>query len=327
MTTDAQASTVAMGLIEIVLRSHRTDSMLSGLDSHMPALGLVGEMVPYTVDPDYITRIIAACLPADYSGNTLKEIPGMIRDSVKKGYAEPAAKGGKNNSAAALTAVQSEPLALFHTELKQAFASVGMPDGGSLCVPIKSEQFKNVVRLRYYRSNGKTLPKEALNEVLDLLEAKAIYEGPCEAVHVRTGGSLDTIYYDLGRPDGLVVKIDREGWRLVKDCPLRFFRPPDFLQQIDPVPGGDLKALARCLDLDDTSAVLVLAFLVNAFMPAGPYMILLAGGEQGSGKSVLCSVLRRVIDPNVLDRLTLPHNEHTLAILATQHRVLVFDNA
>jgi hypothetical protein len=55
-------------------------------------------------------------------------------------------------------------------------------------------------------------------------------------------------------------------------------------------------------------------------------MALLVQGKQGSGKSLLTSILKRIIDPNVMEKLGLPKEEHSLAILASQQRLLSFDN-
>ena len=56
-------------------------------------------------------------------------------------------------------------------------------------------------------------------------------------------------------------------------------------------------------------------------------MCLLIDGEQGSGKSLLSDLLKRIIDPNAVKKLRLPKSEHDLMIQASENKLLAFDNA
>ena len=55
-------------------------------------------------------------------------------------------------------------------------------------------------------------------------------------------------------------------------------------------------------------------------------MVLLLSAGHGSGKSKISELIKRIIDPNALEKLRLPKDEHTLAIQAAQTRLLVYDN-
>ena len=52
----------------------------------------------------------------------------------------------------------------------------------------------------------------------------------------------------------------------------------------------------------DDDFILLVAWLVGAFRPKGPYPILRVNGEWGSAKSTLCRILRELIDPNEATR-------------------------
>lgn len=80
------------------------------------------------------------------------------------------------------------------------------------------------------------------------------------------------------------------------------------------------------LGLPDDAFHLVVAFLVNALKPSGPFMSLLVEGEQGTGKSFLCEVIKLLIDPNLATRLRLPGEPRDLMIQAKHSRLLMFDN-
>ena len=91
--------------------------------------------------------------------------------------------------------------------------------------------------------------------------------------------------------------------------------------------GDGLALLRRFLAIeDDTSYRLTLGWLVGAFRPKGPYPVLAIHGEQGSGKSTLVRMLRRLIDPNRAGDRSRPKDERDLVIAATNSWLVCFDN-
>ncbi len=145
-------------------------------------------------------------------------------------------------------------------------------------------------------------------------------------MHIRLAGSNGYVYYDLGQPDKAFVKITSSGWTLERDVPSRFHRPAGFGIQVAPEPGGNLNALRDLLHLNDKNWVLLLAFIIVSLRPSHPYMVLLLSGGHGSGKSMISELVKRILDPNALEKFRLPKEEHTLAIQAAQTRLLVYDN-
>ncbi|MGH1570497.1 hypothetical protein ACRAWG_07220 [Methylobacterium sp. P31] len=174
---------------------------------------------------------------------------------------------------------------------------------------------------------GKALKDAALSDVVAVLSARAVFDGPCEKIWSRIGRQGADVLIDLGTPDGRIVQITGGGYRILARSPVRFIRTPGMLELPDPIPGGRIEELRDLLALPDETYNLVLAFLINILRPGGPYLCLLIEGEQGSGKSFLSSVLRRLIDPNQAEKLRLPENERDLMVLADALFLLVFDNS
>lgn len=325
------APVVSISLIEAALTTSHAAGLRAGSNTHESALHLVGELVAHTQDPQQIMAIVAAYLPKNYAGNTLAEIPRMVTDSIKKGYGTPkAGKTGRGDSPKAsqiaATIVSTSEIKLFHTPQNVGYVAITNLDGGTICHPARSEAMKAWIRLRYHHATGKTLTRDALTEVVDLLEAKSIYEEPEEDVHVRVAGSDADVYYDLGRPDGSLVKITPKGWMIVHDAFPRFHRPSGFGAQVMPEHGGRLGDLRELLQLDDKNWALVLAFLIICLKPKHPYMALLLSGGHGSGKSKISELIKRTVDPNALEKTRLPRDEHTLAIQGSMAWLLVYDN-
>lgn len=122
------------------------------------------------------------------------------------------------------------------------------------------------------------------------------------------------------------MRIDRDGWRVETRAIQKFVRGAGFGELPLPVRGGRLHALQKLLGLSDKDFLLVIAFLINALKPKGPYICLHVEGEQGSGKSVTCEIIKKIIDPNMVSRLRLPENDRDLMIQAKEYRHLNFDN-
>lgn len=311
----------------------------AGVGGHEPMLKLTSSgIADMTDDLPWLAGCLGALFDPAYTGNTKEEILGMLESAKSKGLGAgqhsgdgEKAKYGKGRVSAAdiaLKIMRSTDISLFHNDQGVAFAGLAAPECGTRCLPIRSDAMKSFVRLRYHSSTGKMLGRDALGEVIDLMEARAIYEREAEEVFVRLGTSADgAIYYDLGRPDGKVVEITRDGWSIVADCDLHFHRPARFGSQVVPEPGGDLTALKDLLHLDDKNWVLFLAFLIVSLQGKGPFMLLLVGGAHGSGKSKLCELAKRIVDPNALEKIRLPKEEHTLALHAAENYLLVYDNA
>jgi hypothetical protein len=156
--------------------------------------------------------------------------------------------------------------------------------------------------------------------------ATALFDGEKHDVSLRVGRTKDAVYVDLGRTDGLVVEIVAGEWRTVRDSPVKFERHAGFGELPVPVEGGSLRALQELLQLDETNFALLVAYLLICLRPGPTFMCLIVEGDHGSGKSILCEFIKRIIDPNVPLRLRLPKTEQDLMIQANAYYLLSFDN-
>ena len=70
----------------------------------------------------------------------------------------------------------------------------------------------------------------------------------------------------------------------------------------------------------------MIAFMVQALYPEGPYPVLSLSGEQGSAKTTAARILISLIDPKMAPLRTMPSNERDLMLDALNSRLLAFDN-
>ena len=166
-----------------------------------------------------------------------------------------------------------------------------------------------------------------MSAALNVLEAQAQFDGPERDVSVRVAEHDGLIYLDLADEFWRCVEIGPGSWRVADDAPVRFRRAAGMLPLPLPARGGSIEELALFLNLphhDDF--VLVVAWLLGALRPGGPYPVLAISGEQGSAKTVLSKLLRALIDPSVAPVRALPREDRELFIAANNSHVLAFDN-
>jgi hypothetical protein len=230
--------------------------------------------------------------------------------------------------------------ALFHTPAGECFADL-IIDGVRQTWAVRSKTFR-AEYVRYLRRQfeqlatsgapllttfGPTLKKSAVNAAIDDFELRAIASSIEREVHVRVAGDGDHIYIDLGDPQWHAVRITGEGWTVVQGPPVRFRRPIGMQALPFPVHGTQINALRPFLpNLSDDDFILVVAYLLAALQPRGPYPITAAYGEHGSAKTSFVRILRALVDPNRVASASLPASGRELFIAAHNSHLIVYEN-
>jgi len=309
-----------------ICRSEHVQALKSGDATHTAALQFVAQLVKAGAGDDEIQAVVGACLPAAYAGDTLEELQGMIRSAREKGFAPN--EGEEKDGPVTMRVIDlcmAHGVELFHWE-DRAFLSFPTPEGGALTYAVRSYPAERRIRQIWYERERQALRAMTISEVMATFEAKAFAEGGSIPVWNRVGEADSEIFIDLGRRDGLLVRIGAAGWRTVYDKRLKFRRPEGFKELPVPEAPGNLRALQEFLGLQDEAFYCVVGFLISSLGPIGPYFGLIIEGEMGSGKSYLASTIKALLDPSDADRLALPSNDRDLAIHANQFRVLSYDN-
>src|SRR5262249_44783148 len=153
---------------------------------------------------------------------------------------------------------------LFHTAAGTAFTDI-MIEGHRETWPIRSKRFRAWLRRRYYESTGEGASAAEIRSALDLLEARAQFDGPGRAVHIRIAEHAGHIYLDLADEHWRAVEITPDGWRVIGRPPIRFRRPAGILPLPVPEQGASIEALNPFLNLSSRNDfVLIVAWLLAA---------------------------------------------------------------
>jgi hypothetical protein len=227
-----------------------------------------------------------------------------------------------------LVEAAQEASTLFH-DGDTAYANVQAPEPAPHheVLRLRSRAFRFWLSGRYWRATGRPASGQALTDAIDVLAALARFDGSDRRVGLRITEHRGAIYLDLGDDRWRVVEIDRAGWRIVDRSPVPFRRPRGLEALPTPLAGGSLEELRSFVNVrNDVEYRLLAGWLLAAFRPSGPYIVLLLGGEQDSAKSTTARVLRLLIDPNAVGDRNLPRDEHSLAIAASNSWIASFDN-
>jgi hypothetical protein len=181
--------------------------------------------------------------------------------------------------------------------------------------------------LRWYREGyGKALGQSVIEGANGMLRALA-EDGPERDIGTRTALHAGKYYIDLCDESWGAIEVSADGWKIVPDPPVRFKRAGAMKPLCTPKRGGSIDLLRDFLTTkDNASFTMVVAWLLAALRPVGPYPVLVVNGEQGSAKSALALILASFVDPNAAPLRHANRDERELYIAAMNSWVLNFNN-
>jgi hypothetical protein len=234
--------------------------------------------------------------------------------------------GGRGPKQADILIGLAQSADLFHAPDGTGFADLEV-NGHRETWPIRAKGFRRWLARLFYEATQGAPSSEALQSALNVIEAKAHFDAPERAVHIRVGGLDGRLYLDLCDETWRAVEIDTTGWRVIDNPPVRFRRAAGMQPLPMPVPGGSVETLRSFLNVQsENDFVLAVAWALGVLRNRGPYPVIVLSGEQGSAKSTFSSILRALLDPNIAPLRALPREDRDLFIAASNGHVLAFDN-
>ena len=210
-------------------------------------------------------------------------------------------------------------------------------------LPINSTKFKRYLSKIYYDTyEGKIANTESINSTVSQLEAKAFYEGPTIALHLRVAwgnpDTTDTIYYDLTDEKNRCVKITKDGWEIVENQIDVLFREYNHLKpQVEPIApldnsdGMDDKMLDEFISLFnlkniENNTLLIKCYIISLLIPEIPKPVKLLHGEQGGAKSTFRELIKMLVDPSIITTLTFPRDTNEFIQQLSHNYIAYYDN-
>jgi hypothetical protein len=216
---------------------------------------------------------------------------------------------------------------LFHSSDGETWADIRI-DGRRETWAVRSKGFRRWLFLVYAKITGTAPSTEALQRAIAALDASAFIDGDEREVFLRVAEQDEIVYVDLCDKRWRAIEISAGGgWHIINEPPVRFRRSPAMLALPEPEKGGSIELLRKYLNVrDDVDFTLIVAWLLAALRPRGPYPILGVSGEHGSAKSTAAKVLRALVDPNELPLRRPPRDARDLFVSAVNSHVISLDN-
>lgn len=207
--------------------------------------------------------------------------------------------GGKKSQADTIIRMALESGAeLFHTPVDDSYISFDVNDHRETW-PVRSKATRHWLTRGFYLVTQKAPNSEAMQTALNLLEAKARFDGKKQEVHLRTAWHGGALYYDLCDPRWRSVQISKAGWRIVDKPPVKFIRYRHMAAQVVPATGGNIDDLFEFINVKSkTDRKLLRAWNVVGLIPDIPRPAQVLHGDQGAGKSTIAKRQRELIDPS-----------------------------
>lgn len=202
-------------------------------------------------------------------------------------------------------------------------------------LPIGSKRFRNWLAGLLYKKIGMVIDGQTLKDVIGVLSADAEFDsGDALKLSLRVAESEDKNkwYYDLTNRNWEFIEISSEGWKIVKDLIL-FHRYSNQLPQVYPSREYPSDIFDRFINLILTASVkkekleeykvLLVCYIICAFVPEIPKAVLMPYGHQGAAKTSLMEFIKMLIDPSAIKTLSFPTDINEL-IQQLYHNYLAF---
>ncbi len=223
-------------------------------------------------------------------------------------------------------ATSNPSVELFRDEYGNGCARVVIDDHKAV-MACGGKRFKQWLSHSYLERYGDIAESKNLSSAIHTIESKAIFKGEEHKLHNRVARDGDTIWYDLADDKNRAVRITPEGWGIVEEPPTIFRRSSHQSAQVDPEHGGDIRDLFQFVNVTDPAhQLLLLVYLVACFIPNFPHVLLYIHGQQGSAKSTLSRILRRLVDPSRLELVHMPKSDREIKLQLFRHHLIFYEN-
>ena len=241
--------------------------------------------------------------------------------------AQPArskARESTGQSAEQLVDAVTRQATLFIDQFKRPFARVAVEEHFQI-IPVESKTFTRFLQRIAYDLHSSPANKIVIETAQQQIESAALFNGEMHALHNRVARLGDDLYYDLSDEQWRAVRITADGWSIIDQPPILFRRETHQQPQLTPVSGGDLEDLFEFIPVAQHAQPLLLVWLAACLIPEIAHPILILHGPQGSGKSTAFRYLRNLIDPSIMQTMSLPRSDAITQMLS-HHWLTPLDN-
>lgn len=193
---------------------------------------------------------------------------------------------------------------------------------------VDSSRFKQWFARQYFLETRQMFSDDAWTQAKGTFSGTALFDGNERRMFTRCAWHDGVLYYDLNDEDRQVVRVTAEGWEIVTEYDVLFYRNKTMASQVAPVfVGGDISMLDkyyRFKNKDDR--LLHYVSLITKLLPQISHPLDVVYGVKGASKTTTLRKDKSLIDPDRCDIIGLPKTKDDLAIMLDKHYFLCLDN-
>jgi len=215
---------------------------------------------------------------------------------------------------------------LFHSPNGEAYVKVVLNNCRRV-MPLRSDECRKLLGFKYHQTYMKVAHRQSLDDAIQLLIGKAVFESPEEEVFVRTAPHNGNIIVDLSNDKAQVVEISQGGWKIIDDPPVNFIRLSSQRPMPLPLPGGTLNDFRPFINTETAEDfTMAISFLTFSLHPKGPYPVLALDSGGGSCKSTGARMMKSIVDPSLAVNFSKPKNLQNVFVNAANTWLVSYDN-
>lgn len=197
-------------------------------------------------------------------------------------------------------------------------------------VVFESEDMRHYISSNYQTFMNRLAPSSSL--LSDNIKSRVLASKPINFLRKANRILKDDLGYLYNFKDNKIARIDENGYRIQDRIEMKAYNLIDtdaMKSQVLPVQSSNdlmsmIQELTNFESKDDLK--LFIGWLVSTFVPDIQTPILVLLGEQGSGKSYLSKIIKRIVDPSLIEKQFGIKSVQDLAIVMEHSYLTVLDN-
>lgn len=223
----------------------------------------------------------------------------------------------------------------YHDKGEKGYVAVPLENGHIEYMAVQDKRYRQLLQRMYYQKYKKALRQDSRRQVVDTVEAEAIFQGADINPGIRCKYYNNKIYYYIADKEQTVICIDKEGIHVLESSPIPFIRSYNMQEQVMPMDREkqdgkkpSFRKLARKYWKFKTEDDLLLhnVVLLTRFVSDIPCPIVYYRGDRGSAKTTSMRLDQLFLDPSTTDIRALPSSETDIVAILYGSYSVSFDN-
>lgn len=227
--------------------------------------------------------------------------------------------------------VESRCIDIIIDQFHEVFVSVQISDHVET-LPIDGNRFEKLIIKECYENNISQVNKDKIKNIVDIIKTKIEFasEVTKKTLSLRVARIGDNYVYDLANQKWEIIEITPEDWNVIPNSDPIFRRFKNNSSQVYPNKKYSESCIQRFFELlnipGTKERLLLTAYIVSLFIPNIPKPILVIHGGKGAAKTTTFELIKKIVDPGIVDTLSFPKEANELIQVLSHSYVSYFDN-